>query len=273
MDLQHNEWAALAALAALLGVRHGFDADHLVTIDGLTRYNAVEAPRLARWCGALFSLGHGAVVLAVAVGAGLAATRWQVPAWLEQTGAWISIGFLSLLGAVNLVAVVRTPRHEVVRAVGLRGTLFARVQRTRNPWLIGSIGALFALSFDTLSQAALFAVAATQLGGVIPTATLAVCFVAGMLAADGVNGVWIAALIRRADRRARVASRIFGATIATLSLAVAAIGVGRLAVPDVDGWLDGRELAMGLAVIAIVALSYAVAVRWPRARIERAGTG
>lgn len=43
--------------------------------------------------------------------------------------------------------------------------------------------------------------------------------------------------------------------------------------PDVDGWLDGRELALGVAVNAIVALRYTVAVRWPRARVERAGTG
>jgi high-affinity nickel-transport protein len=273
MDLQHNEWAALATLATFLGARHGFDADHLVTIDGLTRYNAVEAPGLARWCGVLFSLGHGAVVMAVAVGAGLAAARWQVPEWLEQTGAWISIGFLTLLGAANLAAVVCTPRHEVVRTFGLKGALFARLQRTRNPWLIGSIGALFALSFDTLSQAALFAVAAMQFGGVVPAATLAACFVAGMLAADGANGAWIAALIRRADRRERIASRIFGAAIASLCLVVAAIGAGKVAVTDVDAWLDGRELALGVAVIAIVALCYAVAVRWPRARVERAGTG
>lgn len=27
MDLQHNEWAALAALATFLGARRGFDAD------------------------------------------------------------------------------------------------------------------------------------------------------------------------------------------------------------------------------------------------------
>ena len=101
-------------------------------------------------------------------------------------------------------------------------------------------------------------------------AALAACFVAGMLAADGVNGAWIAAPI---GRTARIAARIFGTAIATLCLVVAAIGVGKVAMPDVDGWPDGRELALGVAVIAIVALCYAVAVRWPRARVERAGNG
>jgi high-affinity nickel-transport protein len=35
-----TEWSALAALVFLLGLKHGFDADHLAAIDGLTRYNA-----------------------------------------------------------------------------------------------------------------------------------------------------------------------------------------------------------------------------------------
>ncbi len=271
MEWPLHSWAALAALATLLGVRHGFDADHLVTIDGLARCNAGASPRLARWCGALFSLGHGAVVLAVAVGAGLAATRWEVPGWAERTGAWISIGFLVALGFVNLAAVARTPREEVVRPAGVKGEFVMRFVRARGPWTIGLVGALFAVSFDTLSQAALFAVVASELGGVAPAVALAACFVAGMLAADGLNGAWIAVLIRRADRTARVASRVFGSAIGALCLGLAAVGLGRLASDRIDGWLSGRELQAGAAVIIIVAAGYAIAVRWPRS--GRAGAG
>ena len=36
-----------ALRTGLLGIRHGFDADHLATIDGLTRLNAQRNPRLA----------------------------------------------------------------------------------------------------------------------------------------------------------------------------------------------------------------------------------
>jgi high-affinity nickel-transport protein len=273
METLTHDWSTLAVLALLLGARHGLDADHLVTIDGLTRYNAAHAPRLARFCGALFSLGHGTVVVAVAVGAGFAATRWQVPGWLEATGAWISIAFLTMLGLLNLGAVRRTPHHEVVRTVGLKGRLFSRLQRTRNPWLIGSIGALFALSFDTVSQAALFAVAATQFGGVLPSAALALCFVLGMLVADGLNGAWIARLIRRADDAARIASRIFATTIAMLSLAVAALGLSKLLAPGVEPWLEGRELQLGAGVLVVVASAFVLAMRCPRAVTSRPGTG
>ena len=68
-----SDWFSLLLLTFVLGMKHGFDADHLATIDGLTRHNARLRPAMARYCGSLFSLGHGAVVLAIALGASAAA--------------------------------------------------------------------------------------------------------------------------------------------------------------------------------------------------------
>ena len=62
-----TEWSTLCLLVFMLGMRHGLDADHLATIDGLTRFNSRSNPGLARWCGCWFSLGHGAVVVAIAL--------------------------------------------------------------------------------------------------------------------------------------------------------------------------------------------------------------
>jgi high-affinity nickel-transport protein len=84
-----TEWTALCALVFLLGLKHGFDADHLATIDGLTRFNARHGRPFARYCGALFSLGHGVVVVAIAIAVGLASEHWDAPQWLELIGAWI----------------------------------------------------------------------------------------------------------------------------------------------------------------------------------------
>jgi high-affinity nickel-transport protein len=42
------DWLSLLLLTLVLGMKHGFDADHLATIDGLTRYNSRHNPRLAR---------------------------------------------------------------------------------------------------------------------------------------------------------------------------------------------------------------------------------
>ena len=70
-----TEWSALCALVFLLGLKHGFDADHLATIDGLTRFNSRHLRPFARYCGALFSLGHGVVVVAIAIAVGTLSRR------------------------------------------------------------------------------------------------------------------------------------------------------------------------------------------------------
>ena len=257
-----TEWAALAALVFLLGLKHGFDADHLATIDGLTRFNARARRSWARYCGALFSLGHGLVVIAIALGVGLARARWDAPAWLEASGVWISLFFLIALGVLNLRAVLVTPPHEIVAPVGLKGRVLGRLNRAGHPLLVAVVGALFALSFDTVSQAALFAMTAAQFGGVQHALALGLLFMLGMLVTDGVNGLWIARLIARADQLALIASRVMSVAVAGVSLLVAAFGVAKMTLPAVDSWSDGRELAFGAIVLAVIAGSYLLARRW-----------
>jgi len=257
MDLP-NDWIALLTLVFILGAKHGLDADHLATIDGLTRYNLRIAPARARWCGSLFSLGHGAIVMLIALGVGLASTTWQVPAWMEDLGTWISIGFLTLLGLLNLRAVLIAPAGDMVATVGVKAGLLRRLQATSHPLAIAAVGSLFALSFDTMSQAALFAVTATQHGGVAHALALGSAFTIGMLLADGANGLWIARLLRRADHRARIASRVMGLMVAAISLSVAAFGLARWLHADVSHWYEGKELIVGAGVIALLAGSFLI---------------
>ncbi len=122
IDALPHGLGGLAAVVLLLGMKHGFDADHLATIDGLTRAGTPAHPRWARACGALFSLGHGMVVVLVALAVSHAATTWQVPGWLNAFGAWVSISFLALLGLMNVMSVLLTPAHEMVTLKGLRHT-------------------------------------------------------------------------------------------------------------------------------------------------------
>lgn len=221
------EWLAVLAAVFTLGVKHGLDADHLAAIDGLTRFNGPSRPRLARACGALFSMGHGVVVLAIALAVAGLAPAWTVPSATEHVGAWISIGFLALLGALNIAAVFAAAPGEPVRPVGLRGRLFPRLQQASRAWVVALVGALFAISFDTLSQAALFAVAGVRFGGLAHAAALAAAFTAGMLLTDGLNGLWVARLLRRVDRTAIVASRVTALAVGLLSIGVAAYGAAR----------------------------------------------
>lgn len=266
MSVLPTDAFALVLLIFVLGLKHGFDADHLATIDGLTRYNARANPRLARLCGTLFSLGHGAVVLAIALGVSVLSRNWTPPDWLELSGAWISIGFLALLGVLNLRAVFAADAHEMVHPVGLKGRWLGRLGQVAHPGGVALVGALFALSFDTVSQAALFALAGVQAGGWLNALGLAFAFTFGMLLADGVNGFWIARLIARADHTARVASRVMALTVGGMSLLVAAYGLARMAVPGVGMWGEGKELLLGCAVVAVIFGSFILGQRLARGR-------
>ncbi len=250
---------ALLALVFVLGLKHGLDPDHLATIDGLTRFNSAANRRVARWCGLLFSLGHGAIVMLVALSVGLLAQQWAVPGWLEDIGAWISILFLSLLGFLNLAAALLTPPGRVVQPLGLKGRLFGRLQHASHPALVALVGALFALSFDTMSQTALFSVTAAGLGGWEYSLLMGATFMVGMMATDGINGLWISRLIQRSDQLACYASRVMSLAVAFLSLLVAAFGAARYFSPGVAAWSEGREMILGMAVVGVVASSFLLA--------------
>lgn len=252
-----NDWIALLGLVFVFGAKHGLDPDHLATIDGLTRYNLRQAPQRARWCGSLFSLGHGSIVMLIALGVGVASSQWQVPPWMEDVGTWISIAFLTLLGLLNLRAVLSAAPDAVVAPVGVKAGLLVHLQSASHPLAIAAVGALFALSFDTMSQAALFAVTATRHGGIMHALVLGLAFTCGMLLMDGLNGLWIARLLRRADQRARVASRVMGLMVALISLGVAALGLLRWLHVDIALWYQGKEIAVGVAVIVMLGLSFA----------------
>jgi high-affinity nickel-transport protein len=254
-----TDWSTLCALVFLLGVRHGFDADHLAAIDGLTRLSSRRQHAFARYCGALFSLGHGAVVIVIAATVGLLSERWAPPDWLDAFGAALSIAFLLFIGIVNLRAALATAPGSVVPLVGIRAAVFARLLPAHGPLGVAAVGALFAVSFDTISQATLFAVTAARFGGVGHALGLGALFVLGMLVSGGANGWWIARLIARADQIAALASRIISVAVAAVSLVIAGFGVARLLSPAVAGWNEGRQAVMGGVVVLVIATSFVVA--------------
>lgn len=265
MTGSHDSLLALLGLSLLLGLKHGMDVDHLATIDGLTRFNAAAGrSRLARICGLLFSLGHGLVVCVVALTASSMFRQQAVPQWLDGVGAWVSIFFLLALGGLNLYAVFSTPAHEMVSLMGVKGRWLGRLIRAGNPLAVALVGALFAISFDTLSQAALLSAASVHFGGMGYALALAISFTLGMLIADAANGLWISHLLKRADATARSASRIMGLTVAILSLGVAGLVVSRRYLPEAAAWQEGRELTIALIVIAVVAASFVLARYWAR---------
>jgi high-affinity nickel-transport protein len=271
MQALDGSWWATLGLAFLLGVRHGFDPDHLAVIDNLTRRNIRRPDGAARYAGVLFSLGHGALVIAVALAAALSAARWQAPAWLEISGTAVSVAFLLGLAILNLAALLRTPADQLVELRGLKSRMSGRLVAVRSPLAIAGVGMLFALSFDTISQALLFAVLAAKFGAVWGTLAAAMAFVAGMLAMDGLNGLVIAGLIRRADRISRIASRVMTAAVAAVSLGVGGLILAERVSPAAAAWSEASGLLVGALVMAAIGLAFAGAFWVARGRENPAG--
>ncbi len=254
-------FGSLIAFAFLFGLKHGFDADHLASIDGVARLQLQRGEDgLARWAGLMFSLGHGIVMLAAAwtferLGVG------HLPQWLDPLGAWISIFFLGWIGIVNLRNALRPADSVPVQSPLVRWVMRLPLPRGAGGGLL--VGALFAMSFDAMSVAAWFGFAGAQHPA--GTLLLALAFVTGMVLTDAINGLVVASLIRRSQSFVQRAGRVFSMLVAGSALLVAAFGLSKFASEAIDGWADGKELTFGLLVLGMILGGYALARRLHRA--------
>jgi high-affinity nickel-transport protein len=211
----------VSVLAYTLGLRHGFDADHISAIDNTTRKmisdrHGTGAPR-PFGCGFFFSLGHCTVV--VAIGAAIiVAEKTVLPAvagsgsGLQRfgglAGTIVSASFLFMIGLLNLVilagivrifAAMRRGEYdeaELERQLAARGffaRFFGRWMRAINAeWQLYPVGVLFGLGFDTATEVALLASTALLASQHIPwyaIICLPVLFTAGMTLMDTTDGL------------------------------------------------------------------------------------
>lgn len=256
-------WSSLA-LVAMLGFRHGFDADHIAAVDGMTRARQLQHSYWAgRRVGLQFALGHSAVILAASLL--LFGQSARLPAWLDGLGLVISIGFLLMIAALNLGhACGSTGRPGAGAAGGMTTALLRWTGGNLHPALVGMA---FALSFDALAQAAFFASRGQQFSGMGAVALLAAAFGAGMVLADAGNGAWLNWCAGQGDRMARQASRLSSALIALLALFTAAAALLRETNARFARQWDhaGVWIGVGLMVISCAVLLGAVAwQRWRR---------
>jgi len=248
-----------ATLALALGLRHGLDADHLAAIDGLTRFNMLRRRGFAPYCGALFSAGHGAaIVLAATLLSGLASV-WTPPVWLEWSGKCFSVATLLLLGVSNLRLAVSPGSKADLSLSGLRAGIFGATLRSSRAWQILLVGALFAVSFDALGLAALFAATAAASGGAALAASLGLVFAAGMVITDASNGAWMAHLARRSDESNKQAARAMTLAVALMSMLVGTAVACSCFWSSFDQWLSLHELFVGLLLAAAVLCTYLLA--------------
>src|SRR3990167_3460857 len=181
-----NSQLAMISMALMLGVQHGYDLDHLATIDSATRV-VCENNRLSRMTGFLFSLGHGLVIISLSLLIGSGMMQLHIPVWLDYLGSWISILFLFLFGILTLWNVLKKPASPTM-PVSIRKYFSSKIAHHQ---------------FHPFS----------------------IIFMGGMMATDGLNGLLVATLIQRADNTAFVISRLLGFVIAIFSLSIGIIGL------------------------------------------------
>ncbi|NDD58042.1 MAG: DNA repair protein [Chlamydiae bacterium] len=204
--------------AFILGIQHGFDLDHLATIDAITR-SIKNKPFFSRCGGLLFSLGHGTVVIlgSLIMGGGL--LQSHIPDWLEGVGKWISVFFLLLFGFSSLICSL-SPKHR--SSASIKTIVVQKwIKKNNSPLFIIFVGALFAFSFDTFSQMAFFSLSASLTLGWMFSGFLGALFMIGMMLSDGLNGFIISLALQKADQKSELFSKILGFSVSSFSLGVA----------------------------------------------------
>lgn len=200
--------AASGLLAYTLGLRHGFDADHIAAIDNVTRrLTGPGTPPLT--VGLFFAMGHSTVVTLMCIAVVVASSYMEEH--LDAAGSVggiigtsISGSFLVLIGFANGWATIKLARawrlgsshaghsHQVPGCcVNCCPTL---VEGIRHPWQMMPLGFLFGLGFDTSSEIALLGIVSISRDNV-PRGyimLLPLLFMGGMCLVDTLDGIFMA---------------------------------------------------------------------------------
>jgi high-affinity nickel-transport protein len=238
-------------LLFLLGLRHGIEPDHIAAIDAMTLRALDQREPHAAWIGALFALGHGAVVIVLALGVSLLSTSIHPPPAVALVVDWLPVVLLLLLGAWNLKALLAP---GVYRPDSLRLKLMPRAWRQRTDiWSALVIGALFATVVDTLAHVTAWSVFATNRGGPWAGVLAGLLFSAGMLIVSAADSQLICRLLRdgtATDMSARIRQGI-GWFVVLLSFAVAGTTAASLLEANMS-FVEGALAWLAAASFAVV---------------------
>jgi high-affinity nickel-transport protein len=302
----HGFGFGLGITAYVLGMRHAFDADHIVAIDNTTRKLIADGKRPLA-VGFWFSLGHSTVVfvLCLVLGLGLRALADDVvddsSALHRTTGMWgalVSGLFLVLIGLLNARAfggALRVARgirkgrfdeaefEQHLHSRGFIARLLAKLTKTvRKDWHMYPVGVLFGLGFDTATEISLLVLSSSAAAFDLPWyafLVLPILFAAGMCLLDTADGVFMTAAYDWATlspaRRVYYNLVITGLSVA-MALLVGAAGLFGLLADEVNAtsgvlsWFAELDLEhVGYAAVALFIATWAIsAFVWRVFRIE-----
>lgn len=184
-------------LAYTLGLRHAFDADHLVAIDATTR-KLVHEHKDSHGVGFFFSLGHSTVVfiatvLAISGITSVGADLLNEDSALKQTGGFIgglvAGSFLMLLAIYNLYILKKIICKEDSAAP--KGFWARFIRPANSAKQMYPVGLLFGLGFDTATSIAILSLSIVSVASgqlIFAAFALPIIFTSGMALGDTLSG-------------------------------------------------------------------------------------
>lgn len=207
-------------LMFLLGLQHGFDPDHIAIIDGISVRLSDSHPKVARWAGTLFAIGHGSVVTSIAVMISSLSHAWNFSSDLWSILDWVPGLVLILVGLVNLRMLLKGNGY---RPQGLKVMFIPRsLRNSSSPLAIVLTGVLFAMVFDTNTQAAAWVYTSSSELSILSALMLGLSFSAGMILTDTMDSRIMYLLMNRSANRSVALNyrKKLGWLIVVLSLVV-----------------------------------------------------
>lgn len=224
MTLIPGDWKVDAALASclVLGLRHGFDYDHLAAISDITAVQ--QSWKSGLRLGMTYALGHACMVSAL--GIAVLQLHMGLPVGLDH---WTErlIGLTLIVLGVGVVAGIlrkdahghRHTRVESRLAIAINGAIWAlwRVRRVFNPsapqparfqWMYSGksvflIGVLHGIGAETPSQLALFFLTA-NLGGTSRGLLGLAAFAVGLVSMNALMTASLGSAIQAGGRHPRI---------------------------------------------------------------------
>jgi nickel/cobalt transporter (NiCoT) family protein len=221
-------------LILVLGLRHGLDPDHIAVIDGLALRSQESNKKLAPWVGSLFALGHGLVVTLIAVAIHFAGRLFRLPNTVFQFLEWLPVILLLMVGLLNLRSLLQYKNE--FKPAGWRSRLVPkRIRENAHPLSILLTGVIFALVFDTATQAATWGYASSSRGGWPAALIMGALFTAGMVFTDTLDGFLLNKILKRTGNNALLikSRRALGWGIVSLAFLVAGYKITVAFVPSI----------------------------------------
>ena len=218
---------------ALLGLRHGFDYDHLAAISDITSVQRTwrEGMRL----GLLYALGHAFTV--AILGAAVIFLHIGLPEHMDAIGERLVGATLIALGIYVLVSFLRrkpghhhhhaTPRSRIALLISAARYTQWRIRRLANPTApkpapftfrydrtsVFTVGIIHGLGAETPSQLLLFLLAA-NLGGTSRGFLGLLCFILGLLLMNTLMTASASGIFATSTHRPRVQTLVTSLTAA-----------------------------------------------------------